>query len=1113
MYLKTGSARVAVVAGILSLPGWCGELLAPSYLMTTVSVQSASSVVQDGPVTVADEGDLIKYGKGNWTVKPGQLQPWNSAMDVREGRLTLDCASSGAAPAVTLPDSIAAKALFWVDAEDPDATHIVNDGGNVSVWYDRREGASPTTPAYMRAHTLNDGKFPLLKTMEDGKKSVYFGRLSSGKCMEWLKTDGTRWATYKASGNIRHVFAVHCISNSLGTIFGSVSAYFSPFAAGSFQTWSSAEPRDTYWFNNSTWSAMTNGRGYLNGERFDGTTTPWQAGRQMLEAIPYWGAEARVNGFFAAPGSTEYCGGDYLCEALVFTEVLSEVERLQVSSYLMRKWMSNNAAAIRKFNAAVGAEFAIDTGVSDFDGKSALTGEGTVYKQGEGTFVYQSYDRADEFAGSVDVQAGKVQLRSPAAILAKDGVRISVTNKIEGPTVTVLNDAGSGNLVKEDSDLLTVNGLPESIKNVSVKAGTLAVRAPVAETAAERYYEVPIQNGDFEEFSANGYFDDLAEGDGVKCIAETPNSSYGWTSLNNGAYAMDFERWTGISQLMDRNTASAWGITHPPSGKCGMIIVGNHEVRSVAFHLEKGSYRFQYAMKGRSSDSKYLGSMLLSQLVKSDDGSIYGATTNRYAYYYGYRYQQVRIDNLTEGDYYFFFKSISGHMVIDDVRLFRVAEEPDMVTWKLPNGDFEDGQKATKASMQTLAADKAVPGWTFIQSPTWTAGKMADVGVSTLLTTNTSSGQGSGVLYNCSRYPQVGSVELVFCRNGAKAESTFRPPAGFYVLQCDMARFGFRSTTSTPTLAAKVTVGGATIELGSLSPTRRMMERMAWAKGFAVDGETDVTLTLESSGMGTKTDSDMRGLLVDDFALVTRTPNELFLYGDCEKTNSVLVSVPASTFGSKDGWARCRMVETKAYSTFGRYPVDGQDCLCIENLSKVYEDVYLPFAGRYRLSFYAHSRIDLPNKLGQYSPNPLGVTVSADGRTINLGTVDTFNSDWVRRTFDFNVPSSGVWRVAIQGLDDSGVKTVYRDSMVDSISLRQIPDTEESAAAMASDAKIRVAAGAQLKLDFKGTNTVKSVRFGGVPAHGVIDAESYPDFVTGEGALTPDPDGMILLFR
>ena len=63
---------------------------------------------------------------------------------------------------------------------------------------------------------------------------------------------------------------------------------------------------------------------------------------------------------------------------------------------------------------------------------------------------------------------------------------------------------------------------------------------------------------------------------------------------------------------------------------------------------------------------------------------------------------------------------------------------------------------------------------------------------------------------------------------------------------------------------------------------------------------------------------------------------------------------------------------------------------------------------------------------------------------------------------------------------------------------------------------INAAAGTQLKLDFDGTNKVRSISVNGRKYSGVVSLETRPELLgvlSGRGALLAHPAGTMLLFR
>ena len=306
------------------------------------------------------------------------------------------------------------------------------------------------------------------------------------------------------------------------------------------------------------------------------------------------------------------------------------------------------------------------------------------------------------------------------------------------------------------------------------------------------------------------------------------------------------------------------------------------------------------------------------------------------------------------------------------------------------------------------------------------------------------------------------------------------------------------------------------VDLGTLTPVNKMMKRVGWPITFTVDGNETVTLRLTVSGTMNRVDHFATGILLDDIKLVTATDLELFKDGDCEDatSGSALKSIASSAFGCENGLVRFR-TDSESPADFGSEMVDGHVMVAIGNRSYLYEDVTLPFSGRYRLSFYTKSR--LRNKTGSYGENPLDVFVNIGDATNKLGRIDTHNSGWTQRVFDFNVPSGGVYRVAFQGVNDVATTStgsyMEKEAHIDSISLKQVHETRDLTPPFDPKAGIVVAEGARLETDFAGTNTIRGLRLGDVRCAGFVRAADYPEYLSGTGTFKIVPRGATVSFR
>ena len=120
------------------------------------------------------------------------------------------------------------------------------------------------------------------------------------------------------------------------------------------------------------------------------------------------------------------------------------------------------------------------------------------------------------------------------------------------------------------------------------------------------------------------------------------------------------------------------------------------------------------------------------------------------------------------------------------------------------------------------------------------------------------------------------------------------------------------------------------------------------------------------------------------------------------------------------------------------------------------------------------------------------------------------------------MPEVGLRKVSIEGLgvpsnvfDKNGKDTANYTTFVDGVSIVKVDESAQVKPTLSEKLRLSVAEGARLVLDYPGTNKVASVRFGGVAADGscVIDATSYPDYVSGIGALKVVQRNMTITFR
>ena len=130
--------------------------------------------------------------------------------------------------------------------------------------------------------------------------------------------------------------------------------------------------------------------------------------------------------------------------------------------------------------------------------------------------------------------------------------------------------------------------------------------------------------------------------------------------------------------------------------------------------------------------------------------------------------------------------------------------------------------------------------------------------------------------------------------------------------------------------------------------------------------------------------------------------------------------------------------------------------------------------------------------------------------------------NFVEYSYLFRMPESGRHRLYIEGMgvpsgviDKDGKDTANLTTLMDGVSVVKVDEAAQVKPTLPEKLRLSVAEGARLVLDYPGTNKVASVRFGGVAVDSsrIVDASSYPDYVSGIGALQLVPKGITLNFR
>jgi len=1110
--------RVMLVGALaLGVSAWAGaDVIAGANEVRTNDVASGTAVA-DGAVLADPAGVLAKTGAGTWQFNDAQAeQPMPFAVTAREGAVAW---SEGAArapiPQEQVLAALSAKAKFWVDASKADS-FVESPEGGVERWCDVRE-TDPSAPSYVYAQaflsTSESDRYSHARperAVTNGLDAVYFGGIganaTNGRAMTWHKPDGTA----AKGADIATAFAVHRVSDGQGIIFGSqddssllqIASVYWGTASASF-----SHPIMRY----ESMTIALNGRQFLNGVQTDFMTQRPQRGLWIYEYESPLGFPFNASAFFLHAGSSEanakaqgtkQGGGDYLMEAIVFTNRLTEVERVLVTTYLARKWLPQSSAA-RTF-------------VASSDGAVALSGAAThVGLAGDGAFSAAPNTRvhpvyaAGPFEGKGEFQpgagtAGQTVLlkQMPLAVQAGKTLVSAATGK-DGPKVYAEDGADAHAVVKDGAGVVAIHGVPADVNRLEVKNGLLVVE-PAPADDREAVVEVPIANPSFEERASAA--DAAAWGH-----QWSNGATYcGWKSSSSSCFVYDFTKWALDMKGANSATRSQWGLmAHPADGNSAMLIQGTAVVTTAVEIPSAGHYVLSFALSNRGTGT---GFPLLVTFIEKATGTRHLVTKmpnfagSKTAFFWP---RAFRFRLPTAGAYTLELKrdafATDVSVVVDDFHLRRVPSGDAFDDWEVPGGNFENVQwGANNAGFTGRSTSNTVAGWTLTAE---TAGH-EPIFCCRAIRNKDGSWEYPYSFYNDCRAP-FDNGQLWFGYSKAYAETTFTPPAGTWYLKADVAGGG----QYVGTLRAALVRDGAETSLGSVTPSSRVFAPRRFPTPFTADGTTPVTVRFSfapasEGNPGVKSDK----VYVDNVVLSPRSTargKELLKNPSFESDSDWTVT--ADMYYDANGKALMACSSSRvAYTTYpnqySRDVCDGSVLRTLRARGMITQNVALPEAGWYRFAYNVHQRTD-------FGANPVEAFV-VDGGVTNrlLVSANHAYTNFVEHAALFHVDAPRTVTVGLRGTNDvTGQTKEDRDALIDGLSLKVVP--APAGQPFHKDLVVRVDAGARLALNFAGTNTVRNLRLDGRAVTGIVSAATHPGILYGPGALEAPQNGTLIMIR
>lgn len=326
--------------------------------------------------------------------------------------------AGGAGVVMTAPPdaAVVGNPALWMDVSRRDTLTIeLEDGTNFVTRMNDVRGAE-------YAYATNVLARPWLEGDTFGHTNLY---------MKGVRTAGIEnvptlvWD--KPIGGIRAVFLVHAPSEGGGEILGTSRRIYADVGNSPHFLRAAGATFEHAIVYSGTIGYTRDGRFYINGEPctyssgYPYSGYCWGNGNKHYYPVV-------VESHPLAPGAKSDCfsydcstndrnGHQRLCECIIYTNVLTEVERTAVARYLMKKWMNsevnwtpyvqtNSLGNVTLGAGAPGVAVAAgETGYAD-----SVSGTGTFLKTGEGTMTVREF--ADS-AASLHVGAGTLEIVSP----------------------------------------------------------------------------------------------------------------------------------------------------------------------------------------------------------------------------------------------------------------------------------------------------------------------------------------------------------------------------------------------------------------------------------------------------------------------------------------------------------------------------------------------------------------------------------------------------------------------------------------------------------------------------------------------------------------------------
>ena len=1070
-------SSAAIGLGVGGMVGWWDNfqvgspadkavLLVDAHRTEPVTVNGTSTIT-----TLVDAGRFVKQGLGTLTVTNALLI--NGTVDLNAGALEIG------SEVADLPAALRTGLAFWVDAN----RNVELSGSDVTTWYDVREASGGTT--YPRAQQYGSDATPaLVQGGSDvaGLKLVDFGTYGSGRWLMWKDALGNQCSIT----NIRTVFMAVSCPNGYGFLLGDWDStnevantgradFHAGGAVGAGNPVGQALMNASWW-NAGSQAAVVHGQTFINGDFVRGE-------EQIVSTIGEVMSLATTGDTLASNFGNDRNyrtptveinrqGGGRIGEVLIYTTALTESQRRQVESYLMKKWLGRGVGTIR---VAQGTELRFRAAGTNDLSYANVSGLGNVSVMGAGYLLISAL--ADQalpplhLAAGATVDSGTLAQRMDQPYVLEGGATYQAANGV----CKRLALADTTLIEKTGADTLTASSIASGVRSISVKGGTLRLAAPLP--AAPTALTNALENASFETFTSVGTGGDTTWG-------YSPEGT-GWTITSDMSSANSAD-WSGVG-LANPSAGVPWSATQvAPDGNWVVFLKRAGELERTFVVPASGRYEIAFYTAARPNYMYHLYQVLVD--ATNVVASVRTAKTS---------FSRISCTTpvLAAGTHTLCFKGIYGSndsaSVIDAIAITPLRDA-DYVA--VPNPSFETPTElaTTVGNSSFFDYNPSNAGWTFVGDPA---------------VTNSGIAEGFGPWYYADM--SDGDHAAFLRQTGQFFTPITFPTSGVYCLS-------FRAAGRAGTWGGiyswynghdfNVTLGGQ--QVAYVVTYSSDFTTHTYTLPVIKDGDP-LTQTLAFVGLnqGDASVND-RSSLIDDVQIV-RMPS--IVNNPSFETTATLTNVLGNSSWQAgvtgQGWDFCVGLNqedqsgiARNHSDWGNTVPEGSCNAFLQMNATIRQTVSFSDAGTYTLSFLAGMRPGYTNH---------DFRVLFDN--VVLGYVRTTSVLFQRHSFRLpRVKASGSYVLSFEGVNHGD--RADRASFLDSVLIAKTDDTSFDAASVPEKMDVSLDVGASLDLDFTGVMTVDRLAYNGRSYTGLRNAENTP-FLHGSGSIYATAKGTLLSVR